>query len=74
MEEKRIINQLIENNEERVEAVPGPALVISKETYKKMQQNNQSKQNKERLKQYRAFLNKIKNEAETTTNEKTLSI
>ena len=74
MEEKRIINQLIENNEEYVEAVPGPALVISKETYNKMQQNNQSKQNKERLKQYRAFLNKIKNEAETTINEKTLSI
>ena len=44
MEDKRIINQLIENNEERVEAVPGPAIVISKETYKKMQENNQAKQ------------------------------
>lgn len=59
MEEKRIINQLIENNEERVEVVPGPAIIISKETYKKMQENNQAKQNKERLKQYKDFFAKI---------------
>ncbi len=63
MEDKRIINQLIENNEERVEAVPGPAIVISKETYKKMQENNQAKQNKKRLKQCEPFFKKINNEA-----------
>ena len=60
MEDKRIINQLIENNEEHVEAMPGPAIVISKETYNKMQQNNQSQQNQERLKQYEPFFKKIK--------------
>ena len=62
MAEKRIINQLIENNEEHVEAIPGPAIIISRETYKKMQENNQSKQNKERLKQYKDFFKKINNE------------
>ena len=62
MKEKRIINQLIENNEECVEAVPGSAIVISKETYKKMQENNQSKQNKERLKQHKEFFEKINNQ------------
>ena len=60
MKEKRIINGLIENNEECVEAVPGPAIVISKETYQKMQQNNQTKQNQERLKQYEPFFKRIK--------------
>lgn len=62
MEEKRIINQLIENYEECVEAVPGPAIVISKETYQKMQQNNQAKQNKKRLEQYQDFFKKINDE------------
>lgn len=62
MKDKRIINQLIENNEEHVEAVPGPAIVISKETYKKMQENNQAKQNKERLNQLKDVFDKINNE------------
>ena len=65
MEDKRIINQLIENNEERVEAVPGPAIVISKETYKKMQENNQAEQNKERLGQLKEFFDKIHDETNT---------
>lgn len=69
MEDKRIINQLIENNEECVEAIPGPAIVISKETYQKMQQNNQAKQHKERLKKHRNFFGKIKNETEIITSE-----
>ncbi len=59
MEDKRIINQLIENNEECVEAIPGPAIVIPQKTYQKMQQNNQAKQNQERLKQYEPFFKKI---------------
>ena len=61
MEEKRIINQLIKNNEECVEAMPGPAIVISKETYKKMQQNNQSKQNRKTPSPYKQFFEKINN-------------
>ncbi|MBQ3502128.1 MAG: hypothetical protein IJA72_00480 [Clostridia bacterium] len=65
MEDKRIINQLIENNEERVEAVPGPAIVISKETYKKMQENNQAKQNKERLERLKDVFDKIHDETNT---------
>ena len=70
MEDKRIINHLIENNEEEhVEAVPGPAIEISKATYKKMQENNQSKQNRERLKKHRNFFGKIKNETEIITSE-----
>ena len=62
MKNKGIIAGLIENNEEHVEVVPGPAIVISQETYKKMQQNNQAKQNQERLKQCQPFFEKIKNE------------
>ena len=63
MEDKRIINQLInDKNYEHMEAVPGPAIVISKQTYNKMQQNNQSKQNQERLSQYKDFFKRIKNE------------
>lgn len=64
MKEKRIINRLIENNEECVESVPGPAIIISKETYQKMQQNNQAKQNQERLKQYEPFFKKIKDKTQ----------
>lgn len=64
MEDKRIINQLIENNEECVEAIPGPAIVISKETYQKMQQNNQAKQNQERIKQYEPFFKRIKDKTQ----------
>ena len=61
MEDKRIVNQLInDKNYEHMEAIPGPAIVISKETYQKMQQNNQAKQNQERLKQYEPFFKRIK--------------
>lgn len=72
--DNRIINQLIKNNEERVEAIPGPAIVISKETYQKMQENNQPKQNRERVKQYKDFFDKIKNETEISSSEKTVSL
>ena len=68
MKDKGIIAGLIENNQEHVEAVPGPAIVISQETYKKMQQNNQAKQNQERLKQYKPFFEKIKQKNFKTKN------
>ena len=51
-------------NREYVEAVPGPAIVISKETYKKMQENENSKQNKEKLKRYKNFFKNIKDETD----------
>ena len=47
---------------EYVEAVPGPAIVISKETCKKMHENNNAKQNEERLKKYEKFFKGIKDE------------
>lgn len=49
---------------EYVEAVPGPAIVISKETYKKMQENNNAKENGERLKKYAGFFERVNNESE----------
>lgn len=54
---------------EYVEAVPGPAIVISKETYKKMQENNNSKQNKERLQKLSKFFKKIKDETKSTKSD-----
>ena len=72
--DNRIIKQLIENNEEHVEAIPGPSIVISKNTYKNMQENNQPKQNRERVKQYKDFFDKIKNETEISSSEKNISL
>ena len=57
---------------EYVEAVPGPAIVISKETYKKMQENNNAKQNQERLKKYEKFFKGIKDEVKLTEEEETI--
>ena len=58
---------------EYVEAVPGPAIVISKETYKKMQENDNAKQNqeklKERLKKYEKFFKGIKDETKLPEEE-----
>ena len=54
---------------EYVEAVPGPAIVISKETYKKMQENKNAKQNQERLKKYEKFFKGIKDETKLTEEE-----
>ncbi len=60
----------IENkHREYVEAVPGPAIVISKETYKKMEENNNAKQNQKRLKKYEKFLKRINIKDETKTSE-----
>ena len=53
------IMRLVEKQKECVEAVPGPAIVISKETYEKMQANDSSKENKERLERYRGLINNI---------------
>ena len=54
---------------EYVEAVPGPAIVISKDTYKKMQGNNSAKHNKERLKKYEEFFKGIKDETKLPEDE-----
>jgi len=54
---------------EYVEAVPGPAIVISKETYKKMQENNNAKQNQERLKNMKDFFKGIKDETKLSEDE-----
>ena len=59
------------NKEQReyVEAVPGPAIVISKETYKKMKENNNAKQNQERLNNKKAFFKNIKDETKFAEEE-----
>ena len=54
---------------EYVEAVPGPAIVISKETYKKMQENNNAKQNQEKLKKFEKFFKDIKDETKLPEEE-----
>ena len=54
---------------EYVEAVPGPAIVISKDTYKKMQVNNNAEHNKERLKKYEKFFKGIKDETKLPEDE-----
>ena len=54
---------------EYVEAVPGPAIVISKDTYKKMQENNNAEHNKERLKKYEKFFKGIKDETKLPEDE-----
>ena len=56
------MNQDKKQTREYVEVVPDPAIVISKKTYNKMQENNNSKQNKEKLKKYEKFFKKIKDE------------
>ena len=54
---------------EYVEAVPGPAIVVSKEVYKKMQENNNAEQNQERLKRYEKFYRSIKDETKLPEDE-----
>ncbi len=59
-----------ENNpREYVEAVPGPAIVISRETYEAMQQNNTAEQNHQRLERYQEFFDRIQDETKPTTQE-----
>ena len=57
---------------EYIEAVPGPAIIISKETYKKMQENNNAKQNQVSLKKYEKLFKKIKDETKVSDDEVTL--
>ena len=54
---------------EYVEAVPGPAIVISKDTYKKMQVNNNAEHNKERLKKYEKLFKGINDETKLPEDE-----
>ena len=63
------MKEIKNKHREYVEAVPGPVIVISKETYKKMQENNNSKQNQERLKKYEKFFKSINIKDETKTSE-----
>ena len=51
-----------QNHHEYVEAVPGPAIVISRETYNNMQKNNNANKNNARLKRYKKFFQGIKYE------------
>ena len=60
-----------ENNQPReyVEAVPGPAIIITREAYEAMQQNNTSKQNHQRLEKYQEFFDRIHDETTPTAQE-----
>ena len=64
----------IEEKETReyVEAVPGPAFVISKETYKRMQENNNAEKNRERLNKSRELFGNIKNMTKQQDDESTM--
>jgi len=59
------MNQDKKQNREYVEAVPGPAIVISKETYKKMQENNDAKHNQKRLKKCAKLFRNIEDKTES---------
>lgn len=65
------MNQEKTINHECVEAVPGPPIVISKETYIKMQESNSAQQNKERLESCRKFFKGIKRETQSQEEEST---
>lgn len=54
---------------EYVEVMPCPAVVISKETYKQMQENNNAKQNQERLNKQKEFFKNIKDETRLAEDE-----
>ena len=56
---------------EYVEAVPGPAIIISKQTYEKMKNEDKSAENRERLKQYQHFFDNIKDETKNCDDELT---
>ena len=58
-----------DQSREYVEAVPGPAIVISKDTYKKMQENNNAKQNQERLKKVDEIVGKFRKHFEKMSYE-----
>ena len=46
------MNQEKKTSREYVEAIPGPTIVISRDTYQKMQDNHNSQQNQDKLKKY----------------------
>lgn len=54
MEEKEHIE-----SREYVEAVPGPAIVISRETYERIRDNNSAEENKNRLNDNKKFFKNI---------------
>ena len=64
------MDQHEKQSHEHVEAVPGPAIIISRETYKKMQESDNSKQNKERLKQCEDFFKNITMTIKSTDDER----
>ena len=59
---------------EHVEAIPGPAIVISRETYKRMQESNNQKQNQHKLKKYETFFKSIKDETKMPENDDELTL
>ena len=56
MEEKEHIE-----SREYVEAVPGPAIVISKETYRNIQEHNSAEENRRRLNNAKKYYKNFKN-------------
>lgn len=49
-------------SQEYVEAVPGPAIVITKDTYEKMKEKINKKHDEEKSEKYEKFFNEIKDE------------
>ena len=66
------MNKYDKETREYIEAVPGPAIIISKETYEKMKKDNSCKQNKERLEKYAEFFKRIKKTKKSNDDELTL--
>lgn len=84
-----ISNQVIKNHEntlkkkgiaeetdykrESVEAVPGPAIVITKEQYKEMQEHNQAEENYARLQNFKEYFANINDQTQgSSEDDKTL--
>ena len=65
--EKDMINMEKRQIKESVEAVPGPAIIISKEQYEKMQQNYTAR--KRMSKMHKEFFKKIKDETKEIEQE-----
>ena len=63
------MNQEKKASREYVEAIPGSTIVISRDTYQKMQDNHNSQQNQEKLKKYEKFFERIKVETKLPNDE-----
>ena len=63
------MNQEKKTSREYVEAIPGPTIVISRDTYQKMQNDHNSQQNQDKLKKYEKFFERIKDETKLPNDE-----